>query len=123
MCACVHVEVKRRELVFSSHHMDSRNQTQVIRLSNKCLLPFERIYTFYLTLSPRDKSYQLLTITISDYFLVKNSKEPHEINEQDTGGMLTYATGLLQKVMILKDITKMNSTKSRMWGILEDKEP
>lgn len=50
-----------------------------------------------------------------------------EMNDKmDTGGMLTYVTGfhtgLLQKV-ILKDITKMNSTKSRMWGILEDKEP
>lgn len=35
--------------------------------------------------------------------------------------VIGFHIGFLQKVMILKDTVKMNSTKSRMWGILEDK--
>lgn len=42
-------------------------------------------------------------------------------------GLLTcvmeFSTGFLQTVMVLKSTMKMDATKSRMWGIPEDKEP
>lgn len=40
-------------------------------------------------------------------------------------GMLVFVTGFniefLQKVMVLKGTMEMDPTKSRMWGILEDR--